>query len=76
LAVDLHAAFDFRFGAGSRAAHEAEAARRGLALRVVARPGTQVDLDSPADWPALPARVRADLLRELPGLAALDEERR
>lgn len=51
--------FRFRFGPGSRAAHEAEAARRGLRAVTVSRPGTAVDLDTVEDWHELPADVRA-----------------
>ncbi len=53
--------FAFRFGVGSRAAHEAEAAAVGLATAVVQRPGTATDLDTPSDWAALPDVVRARL---------------
>lgn len=55
------AAFAFRFGAGSRAAHEAEAARHGLRAVVVDRPGTAADLDTLDDWDELPPAVRARL---------------
>jgi len=55
------AGFAFRFGAGSRAAHEAEAARRGLRAVVVQRPGTAADLDTLDDWDQLPATVRTRL---------------
>jgi len=51
----------FRFGPGSRAAHVAEAAALGLTTAVVQRPGTATDLDTPADWAALPATVRERL---------------
>ncbi|WP_159798695.1 NTP transferase domain-containing protein [Puerhibacterium puerhi] len=55
------AGFAFRFGAGSRAAHEAEAVRRGLRAVVVQRPGTAADLDTLDDWDQLPAAVRTRL---------------
>lgn len=46
-----------RFGAGSRAAHEAAARQAGLTLSVVARPGLAQDIDLPADLAFLPARA-------------------
>ncbi|WP_407320504.1 2-phospho-L-lactate guanylyltransferase [Isoptericola halotolerans] len=49
----------FRFGPGSRAAHEAEAATHGLTSAVVRRPGTTADLDTIDDWAELPAEIRA-----------------
>ncbi|WP_166850747.1 NTP transferase domain-containing protein [Isoptericola sp. BMS4] len=61
LVVPATAAFRFRFGAGSRAAHEAEAARHGLAVAVVRRPGTAVDLDTLDDWGQLPDDARRRL---------------
>ncbi|QAY69210.1 2-phospho-L-lactate guanylyltransferase [Xylanimonas protaetiae] len=59
----LHAddEYAFRFGAGSRAAHEAEAARQGLRAVVVDRPGTAADLDTLDDWADLPAPTREHL---------------
>jgi 2-phospho-L-lactate/phosphoenolpyruvate guanylyltransferase len=51
--------YRFRFGPGSRAAHEAEAAAHGLTSAVVRRPGTAADLDTLDDWTELPAEVRA-----------------
>jgi len=56
------AAFRFRFGEGSRAAHVAEAERVGLRPVVVRRPGTAVDLDTIDDWGELPRAAR-DRLR-------------
>ncbi|WP_277211255.1 2-phospho-L-lactate guanylyltransferase [Isoptericola croceus] len=50
--------FSFRFGPGSRAAHEAEASVRGLTSAVVRRPGTAADLDTIDDWAELPAEIR------------------
>lgn len=50
--------FRFRFGEGSRGAHEREAERAGLGVVVVRRPGTAVDLDTTDDWAELPAHVR------------------
>ena len=66
LGLRADVAFTTRFGPGSLAAHRAEAARRGLDAVVVHRPGTAVDLDTPEDWAALPAAVRAqlDILRD------------
>ncbi|WP_425955958.1 2-phospho-L-lactate guanylyltransferase [Xylanimonas sp. McL0601] len=61
LVLPADAAYDFRFGIGSRAAHEAEAARRGLTAVVVQRPGTAADLDTLDDWDELPAPTRARL---------------
>ena len=51
--------YRFRFGPGSRAAHEAEAAAHGLTSAVVQRPGTAADLDTLDDWAELPAEIRA-----------------
>ncbi|MFV2145103.1 2-phospho-L-lactate guanylyltransferase [Isoptericola sp. G70] len=51
--------YRFRFGAGSRAAHEAEAGTHGLTSAVVQRPGTAADLDTLDDWAELPAEIRA-----------------
>ena len=65
------AAFTFRFGAGSLAAHRTEAARRGWAAALVVRPGTAVDLDTPEDWAALPAGVRRRVAADVPALARL-----
>jgi len=42
--------FPFRFGAGSRLAHEAAAAGLGLPLTTVTIPGIAFDLDTVADW--------------------------
>ncbi|HWV76328.1 MAG TPA: 2-phospho-L-lactate guanylyltransferase [Isoptericola sp.] len=56
------AAFRFRFGEGSRAAHVAEAERVGLRPVVVRRAGTAVDLDTIDDWGELPRAAR-DRLR-------------
>jgi len=63
--------FRFRFGVDSFAAHLAEARERGLDVAVVERPGSQVDLDTPEDWAALPAAVRDRVLAAVPGLARL-----
>jgi 2-phospho-L-lactate guanylyltransferase len=49
----------YRFGARSFAAHSAEAAKRGLALRVVRRPGLANDLDTPEDYRRWLQRERA-----------------
>ena len=53
--------FRFRFGPGSRLAHLREAAALGLRSAVVERSGTWTDLDTAADWAALPDAVRARL---------------
>jgi 2-phospho-L-lactate guanylyltransferase len=53
--------FRFRFGPGSRVAHEREARRLGVVPAVVLRPGTATDLDTAADWAELPDAVRAGL---------------
>ncbi len=71
LACDLALPLRFRFGPDSLAAHLAEADRLGVRATVVRRPGTAVDLDTVADWRALPAELRGDLARAVPGLAAL-----
>ncbi|MFC7879641.1 2-phospho-L-lactate guanylyltransferase [Isoptericola sp. NPDC057391] len=62
LVLPATAAFRFRFGEASRAAHVAEAERAGLRPVVVRRPGTAVDLDTIDDWGELPRAVR-DRLR-------------
>ena len=51
----LPTALDFRcrFGAGSRARHEAEAQRLGIEPAIVRRPGLALDLDTPADLRSL-----------------------
>jgi 2-phospho-L-lactate/phosphoenolpyruvate guanylyltransferase len=54
-------AFTTRFGPGSRGRHVAEARRLGLDVHLVERPGTAHDLDTAADWAALPASLRAAL---------------
>jgi 2-phospho-L-lactate guanylyltransferase len=54
--------FRFRFGRGSLASHQAEAARLGVGADLVLRPGTGQDLDTPEDWNALPSTVRRRLL--------------
>ncbi|MCO7274514.1 MULTISPECIES: 2-phospho-L-lactate guanylyltransferase [Cellulosimicrobium] len=64
--------FRFRFGAGSRAAHVAEAARLGLRAVVVQRPGTAVDLDTVEDWDELPADARAVVGLHVPALRDRD----
>ena len=46
LRVPAGAPFAFRFGPGSRTAHETEAAAHGLTCAVVQRPGTAADLDT------------------------------
>lgn len=53
--------FVTRFGADSLRAHRAEAARHGLGVAVVDRPGLRHDLDTPADWDALPPHARLGL---------------
>lgn len=53
--------FRFRFGSGSRFAHTKEAADLGIQAAVVRRPGTWTDLDTAADWAALPESVRSRL---------------
>lgn len=51
--------FRFRFGPGSRAAHEAEAAAHGLTCAVVQRPGTATDVDTTDDLATLERPVGA-----------------
>ncbi|MFD1505696.1 2-phospho-L-lactate guanylyltransferase [Georgenia yuyongxinii] len=63
LVLDAGLTFAFRFGPGSRAAHQREADRLDLGAVVVDRPGTAMDLDSPADWAALPGAARDRLAR-------------
>lgn len=54
--------FAFAFGAGSLQRHLDRARDQGLVAVVVRRDGTSADLDTPADWDALPPAVRARLL--------------
>jgi 2-phospho-L-lactate/phosphoenolpyruvate guanylyltransferase len=54
LSLPLPVGFRFAYGPGSFAAHRAEAARLGLAVRVVHAPGLAHDIDVPAEL----ARVR------------------
>jgi 2-phospho-L-lactate guanylyltransferase len=63
-------ALDFRcrFGAASRARHEAEARRLGVEPAIVTRPGLAADLDTPADLRLL---GRGDASR--PGAAVCSE---
>jgi len=63
--------FTFRFGPGSGAAHREEAARRGIDVAVVRRPGTATDLDTAADWAALPGDVRARVVAQVPAMGRL-----
>lgn len=58
LVLDTALDYAFRFGPGSRALHREEAERLGQAVVEVDRSGTAIDLDSPADWAALPGEVR------------------
>ncbi|MCY4551790.1 MAG: 2-phospho-L-lactate guanylyltransferase [Defluviicoccus sp.] len=50
LALDAGLDFAFRFGAGSFAAHMAEAARLGVAAQALDNPGLALDIDTPQDW--------------------------
>lgn len=50
LALDAELDFAFRFGAGSFAAHMAEAARLGVAAEAVDNPRLALDIDTPEDW--------------------------
>lgn len=68
LLVPFETGFRFRFGVGSLAAHLDEAAAHGLAVSVVDRPGTAVDLDTADDWSQLPDEVRAAVGHEVPEL--------
>ena len=49
-------AIRFRFGPHSRAAHLAEARRRGLRAALVSRPALAFDVDTPADYARLESR--------------------
>lgn len=66
--------FAFRFGAASARAHLDQAASLGLAAVVVRRPGTWTDLDTPEDWLALPASVRAHLVPGPPARAGQPDQ--
>ncbi|MDE0059003.1 MAG: 2-phospho-L-lactate guanylyltransferase [Defluviicoccus sp.] len=50
LALDAGLDFAFRFGAGSFAAHMAEAARLEVAAEAVDNPRLALDIDTPEDW--------------------------
>ena len=50
LALDAGLDFAFRFGAGSFAAHMAEAARLGVAAQALDNSGLALDIDTPQDW--------------------------
>ena len=52
IGLPARAPFRFAYGAGSFARHRAEAARSGLALRVVREPELEWDVDLPGDLPA------------------------
>lgn len=54
--------FRFRFGIGSYIRHVAEAELRGIETATALTRGTMFDLDTPADWHALPRTVQARLL--------------
>jgi 2-phospho-L-lactate guanylyltransferase len=71
LLLDRPAGFPFAFGAGSLAAHRAEARRRGWEPVELDRPGLTVDLDTLHDWAVLPEPVRARVVAAVPGMAAL-----
>jgi len=51
IGLPAEASFRFAYGAGSFARHRAEAARSGLALRVVREPELEWDVDVPGDLP-------------------------
>ncbi|TDE92723.1 2-phospho-L-lactate guanylyltransferase [Occultella glacieicola] len=53
--------FRFRFGEDSLARHRREARASGAEAVLVRRDGTAIDLDTEADWSALPPDVRARL---------------
>lgn len=63
LAFPLACGLAMRFGAGSLAAHEAEARAAGLPWTIVRRPGLTFDLDEPAQLPALARDERYAFLR-------------
>ena len=50
LALDAGLDFAFRFGAGSFAAHLAEAERLGVAAETFDNPRLALDIDTPRDW--------------------------
>lgn len=54
MSVPLDAGFRFRYGSGSAAAHRSEAARCGLAVRVVTDDSLGWDVDTPSDLSGLP----------------------
>lgn len=60
LVLPSAAAFRFRFGPDSAAAHAAEARRRGWRVVTVDRPRLAFDVDTPGDYAAFVARDTAD----------------
>jgi 2-phospho-L-lactate guanylyltransferase len=54
--------FRFRFGIGSYTRHVAEAERQGIETATALTRGTMFDLDTPADWHALPPTIQTRLL--------------
>jgi 2-phospho-L-lactate/phosphoenolpyruvate guanylyltransferase len=58
-AVPTASGFEFSYGGGSFARHRAEAARLGLAARLVSDPFLAWDVDLPGDlaWPGAPGRA-------------------
>lgn len=57
--------FAFRFGAGSYAAHLAEAERMGLATTTAIMDGVERDLDTIDDWRQLPEHLRHGLEQDI-----------
>ena len=57
--------FAFRFGAGSYAAHLAEAERMGLATTTAIMDGVERDLDTIDDWRHLPENLRHGLEQDI-----------
>ena len=58
LVLPAAAAFRFRFGADSAAAHAGEARRAGRRATILDRPNIAFDVDTPADYAAFLARER------------------
>lgn len=60
MSVPLGSAFDFHYGKGSSALHQAEAEQRGLPVRVVPDDALGLDVDTPSDLAELETRSKRE----------------
>ena len=60
MSIPLGVPFDFHYGEGSAALHQAEAERRGLAVRMTADDALGLDVDTPSDLAELDTRSERD----------------